>query len=133
MTVAVKGLWIITEDFNEIVSNSEKRGRNDSFVSTGFGNQIEKNAMFDLGFRGQDFTWVKGTDTPFAIKFDQIERFVMQIGTFYSPRPLFLICLGGILIIVLLSFPTRAITFLRTWPSPFLFKLCGLKIWISKM
>lgn len=51
--------WLLTGDFNDIISLTEKKGGNSTFTNTCFSNCIERIALMDLGFRGSKFTWVK--------------------------------------------------------------------------
>lgn len=48
--------WVIAGDFNEITCLSEKKGGSVSFTNTGFGDSIDRNGLFDMGFTGSKFT-----------------------------------------------------------------------------
>ncbi|KAL5785815.1 hypothetical protein ACOSQ2_008207 [Xanthoceras sorbifolium] len=45
-------------DFNEIVCNFEKRGGRFNFSKNGFSEWINCNGLVDMGFIGQNFTWM---------------------------------------------------------------------------
>lgn len=53
-------------DFNELLSNSEKRGGCPARVSSsrGFSHFLESNGLVDLGFDGPMFTWCNGPFRP---------------------------------------------------------------------
>ncbi|KAK2662407.1 hypothetical protein Ddye_000981 [Dipteronia dyeriana] len=50
--------WLVAEDFNEIVTSSEKRGGRVNHSNSGFGNWIDRNGLVYLGFIGSKFTWM---------------------------------------------------------------------------
>ncbi|KAK2645858.1 hypothetical protein Ddye_021053 [Dipteronia dyeriana] len=54
------GPWVVMRDFNEIISSDEKRGGGGrgSFSKFGFIKWINENKLVDLGFIGQNFTWM---------------------------------------------------------------------------
>ena len=45
-------------DFYEIVSSEKKMGGRSCFSKIGFGDWIGNNKLVDLGFIGQNFTWM---------------------------------------------------------------------------
>ncbi|KAL5818956.1 hypothetical protein ACOSQ4_022798 [Xanthoceras sorbifolium] len=53
-----KGSWMIVGDFNEITCNAEKRGGRAKFSRSGFAEWIHKDNLMDMGFIGQNFTWM---------------------------------------------------------------------------
>ena len=50
--------WLITGNFNEITSITEKRRGRDKYSNNGFTNWINRNNSVDLGFTGPKFTWM---------------------------------------------------------------------------
>lgn len=51
--------WFVAGDFNEIVCANEKVGRRATFVSTGFGQWIQRHGLADVGYIGQQHTWFR--------------------------------------------------------------------------
>ncbi|KAL5736384.1 hypothetical protein ACOSQ2_031172 [Xanthoceras sorbifolium] len=52
------GYWLVLGDFNEVTCNAEKRGGSASFSNSGFADWINNNNLIDLGFVGQNITWL---------------------------------------------------------------------------
>lgn len=51
--------WLVMEDFNEILFNSEKRGGRprSEILMINFRHSLEDCNLFNLGFKGDPFTW----------------------------------------------------------------------------
>lgn len=53
--------WVMAGDFNEILNLTEKKGGRPRFTDTGFNDCLYRNLLIDMGFVGQQFTWVNST------------------------------------------------------------------------
>lgn len=53
--------WIVLGDFNEITTSSEKKGSSLPFCNIGFQSWIHRNALVDLGYKGPNYTWCRGS------------------------------------------------------------------------
>ena len=58
--------WCCIEDYNDLLSQSEKRGRRShpDWLIKGFRMAIEVSGLIDLGTHGHFFTWEKSRGTP---------------------------------------------------------------------
>nr|XP_011457336.1 PREDICTED: uncharacterized protein LOC105349397 [Fragaria vesca subsp. vesca] len=52
--------WLITGDFNELISDADKQGGRAVLGGGSFASWVDRNYLIDLGYIGADFTW-KGT------------------------------------------------------------------------
>ncbi|MDV3199997.1 MAG: endonuclease/exonuclease/phosphatase family protein, partial [Candidatus Phytoplasma australasiaticum] len=54
--------WIVVGDFNDICNGAEKRGGNPQpqWLIDGFCETLDDIGLFDLGYRGRQFTWERG-------------------------------------------------------------------------
>lgn len=95
--------WTILGDFNQILHNSE-HSTADNFVSTRqmreFRDCLHKTGVFDLSYRGNNFTWINNRSndpiakrgiifflttlgfSPFPTLLESLERLICQIITF---------------------------------------------------
>ncbi|XP_073136860.1 uncharacterized protein [Henckelia pumila] len=63
------------QDFNDILSQSEKRGRYSHPISliTGFRDTTTDFGLFDLGMKGHRFTWERSRGTPYFVE-EKLDR-----------------------------------------------------------
>lgn len=60
---AINGLWVVTGDFNSIVSDGKRCGDSPNFGTRGsfdFREMIQQCDLLDAGFQGSPFTWKHG-------------------------------------------------------------------------
>lgn len=68
--------WVVMGDFNDLLSNDEKKGGTPqpSWLIKGFKEAVESSGLRDLGFDGHQFTWERARGSPnwVSAKLDRI-------------------------------------------------------------
>ncbi|XP_031101106.1 uncharacterized protein LOC116004996 [Ipomoea triloba] len=63
--ININGPWLVEGDFNAVISNDETSspGNSGAHRNNDFRNWIFEEALIDLGFEGQKFTWKRGQES----------------------------------------------------------------------
>ncbi|CAN0830960.1 hypothetical protein LINGRAHAP2_LOCUS1581 [Linum grandiflorum] len=71
------GPWCIIGDFNDILSDTEKRGRSEhpSSLIRGFQEAVEECSLIDIPLQGYPFTWSRARGKPHGIE-EKLDRYL---------------------------------------------------------